>query len=403
MKNLNISIILAVLMSMAGGKVFAGERVRINNIYYELASDTASVTYYSTSGNDNAVAYYGDIVIPEKITYNNKEYRVTWIGYNAFVRCPAITSISFPKSLRGFGSDAFLGCKSLKSITLPDSLKWIGSYSFDDCTAISEIAFPEGLKAIGQSAFVDCKFINLIIPKSVTYIGSSAFKNSYFDYIISKNSSTRISYDGEYLTFNERVIRHTKLYVPIGEWRKAAFGNWWPFYHIQEMAMGTDELSQTQAYSLVNLETSENVYYDNVNNDISAQSIHQDLNTSNLNNYWQIIYKDGKYYLYNIGAHMYAYITEDGHLVMSIVPVEVEINNADTGVTIGTDTSTRWGFVVADGVDVDKDVTGIEGVKTSSTATEEYYTLDGKRLKAPQKGVNIIRMSDGTTKKVIIK
>ena len=403
MKNLNISIILAVLMSMAGGKVFAGDRVRINNIYYELASDTASVTYYSTETGKNAVAYYGDIVIPETVTYKDKVYRVTWVGSSAFNYCPGITSISFPKSLRGFGGSAFSSCKSLKSITLPDSLKWIGGAAFVGCTAISEITFPEDLKCIGYNAFADSKFVKLIIPKSVTYIGYNAFKNSYFDYIISKNSSTRFYYDGEYLTFNERVIRHTKLYVPVGEWRKAAFGNWWPFYHIQEMAMETDDLSQTQAYSLVNLETSENVYYDNVNNDISAQSIHQDLNTSNLNNYWQIIYKDGKYYLYNIGAHMYAYITEDGHLVMSIVPVEVEINNADTGVTIGTDTSTRWGFVIADGVDVDKDVTGIEGVKTSSTAIEEYYTLDGKRLKAPQKGVNIIRMSDGTTKKVIIK
>ena len=31
-----------------------------------------------------------------------------------------------------------------------------------------------------------------------------------------------------------------------------------------------------------------------------------------------------------------------------------------------------------------------------------YYSLDGKRLAKPQRGLNIIRMSDGTTKKVII-
>ncbi len=31
------------------------------------------------------------------------------------------------------------------------------------------------------------------------------------------------------------------------------------------------------------------------------------------------------------------------------------------------------------------------------------YTLDGKRINAPQKGVNIIRMSDGSTRKVVVK
>ena len=31
------------------------------------------------------------------------------------------------------------------------------------------------------------------------------------------------------------------------------------------------------------------------------------------------------------------------------------------------------------------------------------YTIDGKRISAPQKGINIIRMSDGSTRKVVVK
>ena len=47
---------------------------------------------------------------------------------------------------------------------------------------------------------------------------------------------------------------------------------------------------------------------------------------------------------------------------------------------------------------------GISGVSTSATAAEkERYNLDGKRLSEPQRGINIIRKSDGTTKKVVIK
>lgn len=39
----------------------------------------------------------------------------------------------------------------------------------------------------------------------------------------------------------------------------------------------------------------------------------------------------------------------------------------------------------------------------SDSGNAAYYSLDGRRLKSPQKGINIIRQSDGTTKKVIVK
>lgn len=46
--------------------------------------------------------------------------------------------------------------------------------------------------------------------------------------------------------------------------------------------------------------------------------------------------------------------------------------------------------------------TGIDGITQSEPkAISAYYDLSGKQLTAPQKGVNIIKMSDGTTKKVV--
>ena len=52
-------------------------------------------------------------------------------------------------------------------------------------------------------------------------------------------------------------------------------------------------------------------------------------------------------------------------------------------------------------------ITGIEGVKESAAGSSKavtvvaYYDLNGKRFSQPQKGLNIIRMSDGTTRKVV--
>lgn len=46
--------------------------------------------------------------------------------------------------------------------------------------------------------------------------------------------------------------------------------------------------------------------------------------------------------------------------------------------------------------------TGILGVDgTLQPVPSKYYTLDGKQLSAPQKGLNLVKMSDGTTRKVV--
>ena len=48
--------------------------------------------------------------------------------------------------------------------------------------------------------------------------------------------------------------------------------------------------------------------------------------------------------------------------------------------------------------------TAILGVDASGKVYEkEFYSLDGKKLSAPQKGINVVKMSDGTSKKVLVK
>ena len=50
------------------------------------------------------------------------------------------------------------------------------------------------------------------------------------------------------------------------------------------------------------------------------------------------------------------------------------------------------------------EATGIETVNRESGASvEAVYTIDGKRIQQMQRGLNIIRMSDGTTRKVTVK
>ena len=47
---------------------------------------------------------------------------------------------------------------------------------------------------------------------------------------------------------------------------------------------------------------------------------------------------------------------------------------------------------------------GINGISIENNSVEkERYNLRGEKLSEPQKGVNIIRMTNGKTKKVIVK
>ena len=52
--------------------------------------------------------------------------------------------------------------------------------------------------------------------------------------------------------------------------------------------------------------------------------------------------------------------------------------------------------------------TGINNIKKDNKSTENAhevarYNMQGRRIAAPEKGINIVKMSDGTTKKVLVK
>lgn len=47
-------------------------------------------------------------------------------------------------------------------------------------------------------------------------------------------------------------------------------------------------------------------------------------------------------------------------------------------------------------------IIGVNGSGEAATA-EGYYTLGGEKLSAPQNGVNVVKMSDGTSRKVIVR
>jgi hypothetical protein len=62
------------------------------------------------------------------------------------------------------------------SLILPDTVTGIGSQAFSYCTSLASVSLPDSLTSIGQCAFSGCTSLaSIYLPGSLTSIGSSAF------------------------------------------------------------------------------------------------------------------------------------------------------------------------------------------------------------------------------------
>ena len=74
------------------------------------------------------------------------------------------------------GDYAFDGCSGLTSLTLPSGVTEIGDYAFFRCSGLTSLTLPSGVTKIGGNAFYGCSGLtSLTLPSSVTWIGDSAF------------------------------------------------------------------------------------------------------------------------------------------------------------------------------------------------------------------------------------
>ncbi len=140
------------------------------------------------------VANAGSVNIPEGVKeigpyafyYNTSLYTIklasstTDIDECAFYYCTNLNSVEFGSSLKTIGSKAFMRCSGLSKVIFPESLRYIGDSGFAQATGLTELTLNDGLEFIGDMAFMSCDGLNKItLPASLNDLGRAIFTYCY--------------------------------------------------------------------------------------------------------------------------------------------------------------------------------------------------------------------------------
>lgn len=98
------------------------------------------------------------------------------LSYKKFKMDPLnVKSITISENITEIGANAMNSLRDLETVFLPRTLKKINNSVFYGCNSLTVINMHEGLEEIGFAAFVGTNLKQIIIPRSVTKIGKSAF------------------------------------------------------------------------------------------------------------------------------------------------------------------------------------------------------------------------------------
>ena len=355
------------------------------------------------------------------------------IGAEAFFKCSGFTGyLTLPNSVTTIGESAFYRCSGFTNLKLSDALSAILKYAFGGCTNLSgELVIPASVTEIGMYAFQSCKNLNkgsenpsqVTLPESLEKIGKGAFYRC-----------------DQIKTVNLQSLPEGVL-VNLGDKKKAVSLSDNSF--ISPKARGTvDAISYTRqmsndwgtlvlpyALTLTGSEPYRLYTIENMNGD---ELVLKQLDKDVLAGTPCVVKRNGSEAELTFGAnnmfHMRrhdktvgdmtfrgTYWTEEvnsGYVIsknsfwnveelkksgrvdgVKVGPFRAWLNGNGTSANAPAQLSMR----------IDGSTTGIDAIDAINDAEAEYYDLSGKRLVEPQRGVNIVRMKSGKTKKIIIK
>jgi len=387
---------------------------------------------------------------------------VTSIGSEAFMWCSSLTSVTIPNGVTSIESGMFYMCSSLASVTIPHSVTTIGSSAFYGCSSLASIFIPSSVTKIENYAFSSSAVAKTLViedsdvPLKLT--GSNYFAGSSLDSVyIGRN----LNYDDSPLA--DCKSRFAVMFGPfvteIGEklFNRCIIGSVVIPHNVKRIGKGAFLLEWYDKPDSVVYESIEQmcdiIYEDSDSKPVGTKTIVGGKELTSLEipvgitsvpdyafygvrlstiNITHGVTTIGKYAFNNcepdtiilpnsltsIGEMGFCSGGSDGARFSSVIsriqePFEIGGNTFSSSkkmesmvlyVPFGTkekyQSTNYWNKFrsIREG-----DPTGIREVHESHSQDADYHDLSGKCLDTPKQGLNIIRMSDGTVRKVMVK
>ena len=383
-----------------------------------------SVTTIENSTFENCFGFKGKLTIPNSVTtIGNSAFggcygftgkltipnSVTTIGNSAFGGCSGFTGkLTIPNSVTTIGYSAFRGCSGFTGdLIIPNSVTTIGNLAFSGCSRFTgDLSLPKSLEIVGSLSFTNCKKIKTIKFQSLPKVLDGSLDN-YRNYkaIFSLSDDSYISPEA---TGTVNAISYTRKMS--SDWGTLILP--YPL-----------KLTGSEPYRLYNIETvsDDELVLKQLDGEVAAgtpcvvkrNGSEAELTFGNNKAKLNMAINDQLMDGMNFSGTYWTKDVTNGYIIAKDCFWSVaELNKSDLVKGVKVKPFRAW----LDGTSpngasqlsicVSDTATGIGAAGTidvlNDTATE-YYDLSGKRLDEPQKGVNIVRMKSGKTKKIIIK
>ena len=362
---------------------------------------------------------------------------VTGIGSNAFQNCTNMTTATIGNKVNSIGSYAFSGCSALRSVIIPNpetilAMTTLGEYAFENCKNMVSVQMGASVKVVNQGTFFNCSSLNnLQIGNNVTTIHNDAFKGcsalplvkipqsvtSIGDYVFSgckklktvimedrnNNQALTLGSNGSNPIFADCPLDSVYIGRNISYSTNSSKG-YSPFYRNTSLRSVTitdkeTEISENEFYGCTNLK---NV---RIGDGVTTIGNWAFSGCSSLD-----FFSFGSS-VKTIGKEAFSDCTAMTKLIShAYTPPECgsqaldDINKwnctliVPIGYTSAYQKANQWKefFFI-------EEASAIRGVTNAQQKPVSIYDLNGHRQKDYRNGINILRMSDGTTKKVMVK
>ena len=356
---------------------------------------------------------------------------VTEIGDNAFYGCEGLNAyLTISDKLQRIGNYVFYGCsKLIGGLTIPNSVTEIGAYAFYNCGGLNRnLTLPTNLKKIGDKAFASCSKLHceeLVLPATLESFGEDVFQgNPLIKRLVFQSLPKGISNNiwnapklNKYVSLSDAsYINDIAPYqVKEASYSRTMSNTWGTLVLPYKMT-----LTGNEPYSLFVIDhiTPNELVLRRLSGEVKAgtacvvrrdgeqQTMIFTANDATLNTTMRpAAAVEGL----NFQGTYHAKEVTDGYIIRNGLLWDVakllEVS-PETAIMVGPFRSWLDGTTIGAAklsIRVDDSATGIDNPISSLNADDvEYYDLNGRRLTAPQQGINIMKRGNKTMK-VIIK